>query len=294
MEMQNKVIRLSTGAVLASFLLTSPLLAREEARPVRVERVVYETVSSHWQGVGSVEGGNQVRIYPRVGGKFIRYVVEEGARVEKGDVVALVDRDVVGYKFNPAKVVAPAGGVVMDLTRDQGEVVSPATPVGVVVELDRVKVVVDVPEYTLPKVKVGGKAEVRVPAYPRKVFKGVVSKKVEVLDPLSRTGRVEVLVENPQGELLPGMFARVEVVLDRHRALVIPLDALMRFPGSGSYYCLVVKDGKVEKRYLKIGQIGDWGVEVLEGLSEGDLVVVSAQGGVKEGEKIRAVLSGGK
>lgn len=292
-------IRSRSSIVLGSifllrFVFLLPVFAQEGARPVRVETVVYKMVTSRWQGVGTVEGANQVGIYPRAGGKFIKYVVEEGAEVKKGDVVALVDRDVVGYKFNPAKVVAPAGGVVMDLTRDQGEVVTSATPVGIVVELDRIKVVVEVPEYALPKVKVGGEAEVRCSAYPGEVFKGKVSKKVGILDPVSRTSRVEVAIDNPQRKLLPGMFARVDLILDRHKALVMPLDALMKFPGSGSYYCLVVEDGKVEKRYLKVGGIGEWGVEVIEGLSEGDLVVVSAQGGVEEGEMVRPVMGRNK
>ena len=94
---------------------------------------------------------------------------------------------------------------------------------------------------------------------------------------------------NKEGLLIPGSFARITLFVGTHKALVIPLDALLRMPGTGSYYCFKVENNKAKKTFLKIGIIQDNLVEIKKGLKEADFVIVSGQGALEEGIPVKPV-----
>ena len=113
---------------------------KEIAIPVEAatarERLLEETL----RFTGDIRGKDQVQVYPKVTGKLIEYKVDEGDRVKKEDVIALIDRDVTGFKFEPAPVEAPISGIVAKTYLDRGDSVSPRMPIAVVAKMDEVKI----------------------------------------------------------------------------------------------------------------------------------------------------------
>lgn len=186
---------------------------------------------------------------------------------------------------------APIAGVVTQRYVDEGFITDYMLkqPIVAIAQLDPLKVVVNVVERDLPRVRVGQVAEIRVDAYPKRRFEGRVALIRPELDPTTRTAEVEVHVPNREGLLRPGMFAHVRIRLGRRRTLTVPYDALVRFPGSGVYYAFVVNGGRAERRRLRVGLIeGRW-AEVLEGVREGELVVTRGQGALRGGERVEVV-----
>ena len=125
--------------------------------------------------------------------------------------------------------------------------------------------------------------DISLPAFPGKKFEGQIGAIDRRLDSMKRTTRVRVDLDNPQDELRPGMFANVELKIDGGEGLTVPIDAVLP-TGSRSLVFVDKGAGKLEPRFIRVGrsfsQTDDNGEasydEVLEGLSEGERVVSSA------------------
>ena len=105
-------------------------------------------------------------------------------------------------------------------------------------------------------------------------------------DFVTRTTKVQILVDNPSRYLKPGLFTRVVIETGSRPILALPLDALMRLQGSGNYYCFRIDNNIVEKTYIDIGETYNGMVEIKNGLKAGDIVVVSSQGILETGKKV--------
>jgi len=261
--------------------------------PVEVAKVEFKEIKDILKFTGTVEGKEQVQVFPKAGGKLIKYLVKEGDFVKKDDVVALIDRDITGFKYEFHKVLSPISGRILKADLDKGSLLTSQTPLAIVADTSSVKIKIDVSEVDYPKVKIGNKATLKVDAYPGKEFEGRLTKLDEYIDPQTRTAQAEIDVPNEEGLLIPGSFARITLFTGTHRARVFPLDALLRMPGTGSYYCFKVENGKAKKVFLKIGIIQENLVEIKEGLSLGDLVIVSGQGALEEGVSVKPVSTPG-
>lgn len=261
--------------------------------PVEVAKAKIQEIKEILKFTGTIRGKEQVQVFPKVGGKLIKYLVKEGDYVKKDDVIALVDRDITGFEYKPHKVLSPISGKVLKADLDKGSLLNPETPVAIVADTSSVKIKIDVSEVDYPKLKIGDKAIIKVDAYPDKEFEGKLTKLDKYIDPYTRTAEAEIEVPNKEGLLIPGSFARITLFVGTHKALVIPLDALLRMPGTGSYYCFKVESGKAKKVFLKIGVIQDNFVEIKEGLSLEDLVIVSGQGALEEGVPVKPVSTPG-
>ncbi|MCD6227952.1 MAG: efflux RND transporter periplasmic adaptor subunit, partial [Candidatus Omnitrophica bacterium] len=242
--------------------------------PVEVAKVEFEEIKDILKFTGTVEGKEQVQVFPKVGGKLIKYLVKEGDFVKKDDVIALIDRDITGFKYEPHKVQSPISGEVLKADFDKGSLIDTKTSVAIVGDISKVKVKIEIAEVDYPKVKVGDKAIVKVDAYPARSFEGKLTELDKFINPQTRTAQAEIEVSNDEDLLIPGSFARITLFVGIHKALTMPLDALLRMPGTGSYYCFKVENDKAKKVFLKIGVIQDNLVEIREGLNQGDLVIV--------------------
>jgi len=135
---------------------------------------------------------------------------------------------------------------------------------------------------------------VRVTADPYKgeVFTGSIARVVHNLDPRSRTMGVEVDIPNPGTRLNPGMFARVEAVVDtRKGVLTIPMETLR--VGDGRPSVMVVRNNVVEPAAIEIGAADARGVEIVTGLGASDQVILQGKDLVRQGQKVRAVAATG-
>lgn len=185
---------------------------------------------------------------------------------------------------------APFSGHIALRNLDQGAFVSGSTGststvsrgILLLQDITTVRVLLDVVEKDVPLVKIGQQAELRADAYPNRVFTGRVTRLAQTLDRTTRTMTVEVAVENPDRALKGGMFARVELVAGAHaNALQIPMDAVTRL--ESDQYLYVVQDGKARKISVTLG-IQDGGmVEITNGLTGDEPVIVSGKDLVTDG-----------
>jgi membrane fusion protein (multidrug efflux system) len=176
--------------------------------------------------------------------------------------------------------VTPVGGVIE----------SADSSLFVVEDLDTLILRVNVPERELSKLSVGQPAELTFDAVPGRTFVGQIALISPSIDPATATFGVRIRVTDTGGLLRPGMFARVAIVYERKPdALQIPRTALLDTDGQPKVF--VVKGGKAAERAVKLGLSNGAWIEVTEGLTDGEQVVVVGQGAVKPGAAVRVVNS---
>jgi len=271
------------------------VLVEEKTKPVEVEVVTTTTFKKFLSFTGDIEGIEEIDVFPKVSGKLERIKVQEGDRVTEGQVLALVDRDVAGMKFELAEVTSPVEGIIGWIFLDVGAGVSPPSPspemgteIFRIVNMDQVKVVINVIEKDLPKIRRGQRAEVQVDAYIGKNFSGKVSLVSPVVDPVARTAQVEITLANPKHLLKPGMFAQVKIIeRTKKDAILIPSYALLEV--SNKIEVFLVKGGKALPRRIEVGATGTELVEVVDGLSPGDSLVISGHHRIEDGDSVRIV-----
>jgi membrane fusion protein, multidrug efflux system len=256
---------------------------RLDTFPVRVEGVAKRNLEETITLVGSVKAKDEATLFSRVPGKLLRNLAKEGSRIEKNAPVALVERDEVGVKFEPAPVPSTLTGVVARVYLDRGANVTLTTPIALVVNQGEVVAKGDIPERYSGKVAVNQEVRVRVDAYPDRVFEGKITRLSPVVDASTRSTYMEASLDNRSNVLRSGMFAKIQIVLDkRNGALSVPIDAL----SEGSNVVFVAVNGKAVKRDLTIGLRAEKYVEVTKGLADGENVVTFGLFGLKDGSAL--------
>lgn len=183
--------------------------------------------------------------------------------------LALAKRN-LGYTV----VVAPMPGYISERTADVGEYVSPQQKVATVVNLNPLRVRIDVPEQAIPQIHTGESVSVSVSGYPDRNFAGRVARVSPNVTASSRTLTVEADVENPKAELRPGQFATIRILLPQSQpAVLVPQRALRTV--SGSTYVYVIKNGHAEQRLVQAGQTEGDLVELKSGVAADELVATS-------------------
>lgn len=194
------------------------------------------------------------------------------------------------------RLLAPFSGYVSQRNLDPGAAVSAGSSgtntssLGILVlhDIASVKVQVEVPERHIARVRVGTPVRLRVDPYKDDVFSGTVARVVHSLDPRTRTMGLEVDIPNRDGRLKPGMFARVDLVVEtRKGALTIPVEALRL--GEAKPAVMVVRNGVAQSVPVALGIADGERLEIVGGLTEQDQVVVQGKDLIKPGQKVRAV-----
>jgi Cu(I)/Ag(I) efflux system membrane fusion protein len=170
-------------------------------------------------------------------------------------------------------VTAPRSGVVMDRGVTVGTSVDPSTTLLTIADLSRVWILAEVPESSIPTVKVGMPAELDFPASGRPPFPGRVDFIYPTLTERTRTLRVRVSASNPNGALRPGLYGTVSFEIGGPPVITVPRDAVV---DTGSQQHVFVASGKqFEPRAVTLGlQLADR-IEVREGLQEGERIAAS-------------------
>jgi RND family efflux transporter MFP subunit len=178
---------------------------------------------------------------------------------------------------------SPIDGVVRERHAFAGEYRAAGTPIVTVVRQHPLRLQLAVPERSAANVRVGQDVRVTVEG-DAEAYRGRVARLSPAITEGNRTLAIEAEVPNEAGRLRPGMFARAEIVTDEALSIVVPQTALVVFAGVEKL--LVVKDGKVHEQRVRSGRrIGDR-VEILEGVSTGDMVI-TAPGGLAGGAVVR-------
>lgn len=192
------------------------------------------------------------------------------------------------------QILAPFDGVITTRNVEVGTLVSEGSGMQErqlfrMVQLQTLRFHVPVPETFVPSIQGGMAASLAFDAHPGRTFAGQVSRTSSAVDAASRTMLVEVRVPNPEGVLLPGMYAQVTFKLNQSApALLMPSNALLVRP-EGTLAAEVGKDDVVHYRKIKVGRDYGTRIEVISGLEEHDRVMVNPTTMIREGEKVDPV-----
>jgi HlyD family secretion protein len=188
-------------------------------------------------------------------------------------------------KLADAKITAPLAGFVKDRPAAAGQFLRANSPVVTIVQNSPLKLHVDVPESAVAFVRTGRPVTFQVDAFPSRTFQGRISRLSPSVDQQSRTLKLEALVENTDGSLKPGFFARVTIQTDRKdNVVVVPAESLLNVSGIEKVF--VLEDGKAAERVVRSGTKIDHLVEIVEGLKEGELVATSNFGSLQQGREV--------
>ena len=195
-----------------------------------------------------------------------------------------------GYRM----VKAPFDGVITLRNVDTGALVNAGnTLLFRIGQTGTLRTYVNVPQLNSSSIRVGQTARLSVSNLPGRQFAGTVARTANSLDPNSRTLLVEVQVPNPDGALLPGMYAQVDFSSTRtDPPLLVPSVALIS-RGDGARVAVVTADHTVHLQAIQVGR--DYGdrLEVLSGLREGDTIIPNPGDAATEGLKVDPVVAGG-
>lgn len=174
-------------------------------------------------------------------------------------------------------VYADQDGIVVDLNIAENMFVTPGTTILTIVDLSSVWVLADVFEEEAQWMKVGLPASVNTPFQPDAVRRGTVDYVYPTIDPVTRTLKVRLKFDNPDELLKPNMYAEVSISGEpKARVLSIPRDALIR-TGTSQRVILALDGGAFEPREVKTGMVSNDRIEIVSGLKDGDILVVSGQ-----------------
>lgn len=255
---------------------------------VKQETVQKRTLKHELLMSGSIKALEEATLFPRVNGKLLKNVLREGDSVKKNQTVSLIERDEVGAVYEPVVVPSTITGVVGRVYLDPGANVTVSTPVALVVNQEKVRVAVDIPERYIGEIYKGQPATLRVDALPGKEFEAKLTIISPVVDSTSRAVAVEFYADNTKGLLKSGMFAKVDITLsEKTNAVSVSKQSVYTDEETNETYVFVPSaDGKTAvRRNVKTGFINSNHLEVSEGLSAGEQVLTFTYG-LKDGSKI--------
>jgi len=216
------------------------------------------------------------------------------AAIAKADVASAGAQRIqtlLGY----AKITAPFSGIITKLWVDPGALIPAATSssspqsaaVVTLMDFSRVRIDVAISDTEVPLVRKDLPVKVTVSELPDSTFDGVITRFAYALDESTKTMATEIEIPNPDLALRPGMWAAVEIELQKkENALLIPAEALVTEKNKNSLF--VVREGKAQKVAVQCGFDDGVNVEILKGCGPGDAVIVTGKQSVTDGQKVHA------
>jgi len=210
---------------------------------------------------------------------------EELDQSETQRTLALTDLEQIKVRYNHGFPKSPITGIVNYLYLDEGEYADIGKPIVDIVNIDRIKINVRVPELDVRFVKKGQPTPVKIDAFPGRTIIGTVDFVSFKADPATKTFLVRSIIDNPDHAIRPGMIGRVafvrRVIAD---AVAAPLFTLV--DKGGERIVFVEKNGVAESRTISIGVIEGDRVQVTTGLNPGDHLIVKGHTEVEDGMKV--------
>src|SRR5579883_779229 len=213
---------------------------------------------------------------------------------EQALAVAKADQKKFQALADYTRITAPYTGVVTIRYADTGALIAAGTssstqsmPVVRIAQISVLRLVLPIPESIAGEIRLGDPIKVHVQAL-NKDYVGKVTRFADSLDEQTRTMHTEIDFQNPNGELLPGMYVQAVVAPPvRNNVLTVPLEAVELGADATQGTVLVVNaQNMLEERKVRLGAQGSTRVEVREGLSEGDRVVVGSRNEFRTGMKV--------
>jgi RND family efflux transporter MFP subunit len=184
-------------------------------------------------------------------------------------------------------VRAPFDGYITERPVSVGQWVSTNNKVATLALISTVKLQLQIPEQRAAEVKAGMSVTARVAAYPNRDFSGKVHAVVPSVDPNSRAFTVEARFENPEAELLPGMFANAKLMLpNSEQAVFVPEKSVFYDGTTDANHVYSVVDGVARLNVVLVGDSDGDQVRILSGLAGDETVVVDNQANLYDGASV--------
>lgn len=209
------------------------------------------------------------------------------------DITAQMERfkaelDAALLNLSRCTIRSPISGIVNNVYIDQGQYLNFADPVAEIMEIDKVKVSVGIPESDVTAVRGVNDFEVTIDALEKRVFAARRHFLARSGDPAARLYDLELAIDNPEEEILPDMFARVKIVKKQVKdALAVPLYAIVPINEVQTVY--VLSDGTAKAVPVDTGIQEGWMIQATEGLRPGEKVIVVGHRGVSDGQNVNVV-----
>jgi len=225
------------------------------------------------------------------------YAEKSVSKQQLDDVLTGRDRAAAGLKMAEAglaevkvhlsylSITAPNDGVVTRKMVEEGDMANPGMPLISLESSGPMKVVAHLGEMDISSVKVGDMATIDITSLDDAVFEAPLNKVIRAANPGSRTYDIEASLCNPDPRLRSGMFARVSLAVGEREAILVPNQAVIR-RGQLTGVWIVRQDGTAHLRWVRMGRSFGDAVEVLSGMSGGEIVVLSTQQPLVEGDRV--------
>ena len=254
---------------------------------VRQETVQKRDLKHELLMSGSIKALEEATLFPRVEGKLLKNLLREGDSVKKNQTVSLIERDEVGAVYEPVVVPSTITGLIGRVYLDPGANVTISTPIALVVNQEKVRIAVDIPERYIGEIYKGQPATLRVDALPGQDFEAKLNILSPVVDSMSRSMAVEFVAENPKALLKSGMFAKVDIALAEKKDAPSVSKKSVYTDEQGQTYVYIPSSDKKQaiRQNVTVGFDNNDYVEITDGLSTGEEILAFAYG-VKDGSKI--------
>jgi membrane fusion protein (multidrug efflux system) len=205
-----------------------------------------------------------------------------------GMETAKADLDNAELQLSRCIITAPMNGIVSKIDAKVGLQLAVGDPLAEILEIDRLKAVVGIPESDVPAVRGLDSVDIKLQALGDRTITGKVHFLSSSPETVARLFRLELAIDNPSGEILPGMFIRADVVKKTvPDAVVIPFYSVIS--RNNEQYVFIEKNGAVEKKSVKLGIMEKWLVQVTQGLKAGDSLLVEGHRDVEDKQKVKVV-----
>jgi membrane fusion protein (multidrug efflux system) len=200
--------------------------------------------------------------------------------------VAQANFETAATRLDYARITAPFAGIVTRRYLDPGALVNSSnSTLFDLMDLDSMKVVINILEKDIPRVGKGTHATIGVDAYPGRTFIGAVTRYSEAVDPSTRTMAVEIDIPNRDHTLKSGMYATVRLLIEQHpNALTVPSDAVLK-DNAGTYVYAVVADTARQAR-VTTGVEEAMRTEILTGITDSTRIITTGQQFVRNGSPV--------
>lgn len=207
-------------------------------------------------------------------------------RAQADNEVALANVHAAQLELAASVIASRFDGVIDTLHKREGEYVSAGTPLLRLVAVDRIKLLVGVPERDVPYFSRGHRVKVRLDAFPAEHFEGTIYRVAITAEESTRTFATEIELDNAEGRLKPGMIARARLVRRSFpNAITIPLFSVIT--SEDGQYAFVEEDGVARRRPIEVGFMQGEAVHITHGLVQGNRLIVVGQRDLRDGDLVR-------
>lgn len=296
MKMTKKRI-VMTGIALAVLAVIACIPKRKMRLPeaeqtvytVRTEEVSAGDLQEYLLLNGNVKADNTISVFPDISGKLVNVPVTLGSYVKKNQLIAEVDPSVPGAVYEKSPVYAPIEGYLTSLPLTQGTTVGTSTEIARIGNINKLQIEAKIPEGKIGVLKNGLTAQVSLEAYKDESFPAHIFRISPIVDETSRTKEVYFLFDTSDSRINAGMYVRIKLNTVLHKNVIsVPSDCVVS-SGGKNFVFVLNDDMTVSQREVQTGVTVDARLEITDGLSAGEKIVVNGMQVLTDGASVRDI-----